>query len=214
MNRLIKIKNILSPSQRLRSLGLLVGVLIGTALEMLGIGLVLPVIALILSPESLRNHEWASEIIGFLGNPEDSVLITYALATLVCAYVLKTIFMVVLALFQYRFVYRVAASVSQRLFSCYLRVPYIFHVQNNSSHLLRNLTTESQSFLNSLEGLMVLITEITVLCGLFLVLLLVDPLSAVVGAFLILFIVGNILLISFSFTIGSYVNQTKSDKLM
>jgi ABC-type multidrug transport system fused ATPase/permease subunit len=189
MNRLIKIKNILSPSQRLRSLGLLVGVLIGTALEMLGIGLVLPIIALILNPESLRNHEWASEIIGFLGNPEDSVLITYALATLVCAYVLKTIFMVVLALFQYRFVYRVAASVSQRLFSCYLRVPYIFHVQNNSSHLLRNLTTESQSFLNSLEGLMVLITEITVLCGLFLVLLLVDPFSTVVGAFLILFIV-------------------------
>ena len=189
MNRLIKIKNILSPSQRLHSLGLLVGVLIATALEMLGISLVLPVMAFILSPDSFRNYEWASEIISFLGNPDDTLLITYALATLVGAYVLKTIFMVALAFYQYRFVYRVAASVSQRLFSCYLKVPYIFHVQNNSSHLLRNLTTESQSFLNSLEGLMLLITEITVLCGLCLVLLLVDPLSALVGLFSISFII-------------------------
>ena len=104
MNRLIKIKNILSPSQRLHSLGLLVGVLIATALEMLGISLVLPVMAFILSPDSFRNYEWASEIISFLGNPDDTLLITYALATLVGAYVLKTIFMVALAFYQYRFV--------------------------------------------------------------------------------------------------------------
>ena len=188
MNRLIKIKNILSPSQRLHSLGLLVGVLIATALEMLGISLVLPVIAMVLNPVSLRNYEWASEIISFLGNPDDTLLIIYALAALVGAYILKTIFMVALAFYQYRFVYRVAASVSQRLFSCYLKVPYNFHVQNNSSHLLRNLTTESQSFLNSIEGLMVLITEITVLCGLCLVLLLVDPWSALLGLFSISFI--------------------------
>lgn len=182
MNRLSKIRQIMSPRQRASAGVLLLGVLVATALEMLGVSLVLPVVALILSPDSLRNNDAVVFLFPILGDLSDAQLVLFALGALIAAYVVKTAFMIFISYFQFRFVYSLSASVSLRLMTCYLRASHLFHVSRNSSHLLRNMTSECTSFQNSLEGLMILSTELTVVLGLCALLLFVSPTAALVSA--------------------------------
>jgi len=196
MNIFSKIKKIILPKDTRRAYVLFCFILVGTGLEMLGIGLVLPVTAMLLSPEVLKNQEWFQNLFVALGSPDDASLAVYALSTIILAYALKTIFMMFLAFFQYRFVYRLAATVSQRLFSLYLKVPYIFHLQNNSSVLLRNMTTETAGFQNSLTSLMVLATECTVLIGICCLIFYINPAGALLASLSVLFLVGSIYFIT------------------
>ena len=53
---------------------------------------------------------------------------------------------------------------------------YIFFIQNNSAHLFRNLTEVIGAFVGYIKGNMILLTEIIVLIGVFVLLLLIKPL--------------------------------------
>ena len=192
MNIFSKIKKIILPKDARRAYVLFCFILVGTGLEMLGVGLVLPVTAMLLSPDALKNQEWFLSLTVSLGSPDDTSLAVYALSVIILVYALKSIFMIVLAFYQYRFVYRLAATVSQRLFSLYLKVPYIFHLQNNSSILLRNMTTESTGFQNSLEGFMILATECTVLFGVLCVVFLINPVGALIAGLIVLCVISSI----------------------
>lgn len=59
-------------------------------------------------------------------------------------YAVKTAYMVFIAYWKARFAQTRALKLGTRLFSAYLRAPYIFHLRNNSSELQRNINQECQ----------------------------------------------------------------------
>jgi ATP-binding cassette, subfamily B, bacterial PglK len=191
MNKYYKIKTILLPKEFRQACVLLVFILIAAILEMFSVGLILPIMAMVLTPESLEGQGWFTAMVSLLGNPGGEKLISYTFCAIILTYIIKTIYMITLAKFQFQYVYKVAASVSQRLFSIYLKIPYEFHLQRNSSILLRNLTAETTSFTNALEGTMVLITECAILLGLCSLLIYINPIAAItVGLIGALFVFG------------------------
>ena len=180
MTTFSKLKKILLPNHLLQGYFLFGFILISTVLEMFSVALVLPVSMLILSPEQIREQEWFIPLFEFLGKPDDINLIKYACLFLIIAYAIKAIFLSVLSFFQYRYVYNVSANVSNRLFSLYLKMPYTFHLDKNSSILLRNITTESALFSNTLDGTITLVIEFTVMLGLLILLFNVDPKGTII----------------------------------
>lgn len=170
-----KIWNLLAPAERRTAFGLLALMFIGMVLETLGIGLVVPVIAL------LTRGDYATRVpaLAFFGNPSQGVLVTSAMLALAGAFLIKNAFLGFVTWRQMRFAFDLQAQLSQRLFAAYLCQPYAFHLQRNSAQLLRNVTTDVSLFAtHAMVPGMFLLTEALVLAGLFALLLWVEPFGA------------------------------------
>lgn len=190
MYQLQAIISILTPVERRRGLRLLGLIFIGMISETLGIGLVVPAIALFMQDNIAITYPKLAPIIGFLGNPSKTELIAGGLMVFVFVYLFKNLFLSYLAWQQNKFNTEVMVNLSRRLFTLYLRQPYAFHLQRNSSELIRNIVNEVGYYLNTgLNSGMIIITEGLVLIGIVILLIIMEPVGAL-GLFLIIGLAG------------------------
>jgi ABC-type multidrug transport system fused ATPase/permease subunit len=177
---------LLTSDQR-RSAVILMGLtFFGAVLETLGVGIVLPVFVLITQPDLEGQYPAFSPLLRALGHPTPDQLLIGGMITLAGAYGVKTIYLSFLYWKQSRFIFDFQASLSDRMFLGYLRQPWIFHLQRNSSELIRNAFSEVHMFTYTVlvPGLG-LITEIVTVGCVVALLLAVEPVGVliVVGVF-------------------------------
>jgi ABC-type multidrug transport system fused ATPase/permease subunit len=199
--------SILSREQRVRAIVLLGLMFFGMVLEMFGVGLIVPALAVITRPEFAAPGTRAGDVIAALGNPSRESLIVVGMWSLLGVYVVKALFLSFLTWKQVQFAYRAQETVSYRLFFTYLRQPYAFHLRRNSSELIRNAVNEihlfSHTFLTS--GLL-LVTEAMVLVGIVVVLLVLEPVGTLaVGA--VLAVIGLVFHLTLKRPIVNWGNQ-------
>jgi ATP-binding cassette, subfamily B, bacterial PglK len=153
--------------------------LVGTVLETVGIGLVIPTIALMADENMANNYPALQRMISALGNPSQAQLVIYGVLLLLSAYIIKALYLAFLSWAQAQYMYGIKAHLSASLFEKYLRSPYDFHLQQNSGHLIRNLTLEVQELINRvLNPTILLVTEITVMSSITIMLFVIEPLGA------------------------------------
>lgn len=176
-----KIWHLLTPDEQREAAALLGLMFVGMTLETLGVGLVIPAIALITQNDFARNYPAFHPALTLMGNPSQQSLVIGGMLVLVGIYLIKNVFLAFLAWRQMRFASRVQVELSQRLFAVYLRQPYTFHLQRNSAQLIRNITAEVSMFASSgiLPG-MILLTESLVLLSISILLFMVEPLGALI----------------------------------
>ena len=178
-----KIWSLLTPAERHSAVALLGLMLIGMLLETLGVGLVIPALALLTQSDVAHNYPALQPALQTLGNPSQQTLIIGGMLVLVGVYLIKSLFLALLVWQQTHFAYGMQAQLSQRLFTVYLRQPYTFHLQRNSAQLIRNVTSEVGMLIsNGIRPGMLLLTESLVLLGLGSVLLVVEPLGTLIVA--------------------------------
>ena len=154
--------------------------LIGMVLETLGIGLVIPAMAVMTQADLAVKYPAAAPILHLLGNPSHSQLLVGGMLILVAVYVVKTLFLAYLAWRQSCFSYELQADLSYRLFAGYLRQPYSFHLQRNSAQLIRNTVNSVNGVTNVIQQGLILVSEAFVLIGFSALLLWVEPIGALV----------------------------------
>ena len=167
---------ILSPAERHRAYGLLGLMIIGMVVETLGIGLVVPAIAIFMEKDICASYPALRPLLIALGSPDKQQLVVGGMVALVLIYTFKTVYLAFLIWQQNKFNNQVQVQLSQRLFTLYLRQPYTFHLQRNSAQLIRNIVNEVGYFLSTgLSSIMMLITESLVLLGIVILLLSMEP---------------------------------------
>jgi ABC-type multidrug transport system fused ATPase/permease subunit len=150
-------------------------------MTLLGAGLMIPAITLLTQRDVARNYPALQPALHALGNPSQQSLVIGGMLVLVGVYLIKTLFLTVLAWRQARFTFGVQAHLSQRLFTVYLRQPYTFHLQRNSAQLIRNVLNEVSLFTGTgIQPGITLLAESLVLLGLCSLLLFVEPLGALI----------------------------------
>ncbi len=181
MKLLYKINSILSLEEKKKARNLLLLMLIGMLLEMLGVGMVIPLISLLSQESPLPNFPFWSHVGSEFGGIGQVGLVYGAMAALVLVYLIKNLFLGFLLWCQSKFAYGVQANLSKRLFSTYLHQSYAFHLQQNSAQLIRNATTEANLFASHalMQGLQ-LMAEFLVVLGLAILLMLVEPLGTLI----------------------------------
>lgn len=180
MTLLRKLWKIFTPSQRIAAIGLLGLMFIGMCLETLGVGLVVPAVALMADADLIQKYPEAGAVFALLGNPDREQLVIIGTTVLVGVYAVKAFFLAFLAWKQTKFVFGMQANLSQRLFTGYLHQPYTFHLQRNSAQLIRNATTEVGMFATVTQSVMMLLSEGLVLFGLSCLLFAVEPIGALI----------------------------------
>lgn len=178
MNIPNKIWHLLTSKQRRATVVLLGFMVIGMVLETMGVGLVIPALALMTQSDITIKYPELQPLVSNLGNPSHEQLVIYGMLALVSVYMVKALFLTFLTWIQMKFIFNVQADLSQKLFSGYLRQPYTFHLQHNSAQLIRNVVTETNLFTHSgLKSGMIILTEVLVLLGISTLLLIVEPLG-------------------------------------
>jgi len=180
-NSFSKIYNLLTSAKRRAAVILLGFIIIGTLFEVLGVGLLLPVMVLLVEDNLVASYPVVQPVLDFLDNPSHETQIQIIMIILIGVYFVKNLYLAFLVWQQARFSVGLLEELSQRLFTIYIRQHYTFHLQRNSAQLIRNITGEVSQFINfALNPVLTLIAEILILLGIVTLLLVVEPLGALI----------------------------------
>ena len=177
---------VLDRSGRWRLAVLAVVILIGSLIEVLGVGLIVPYVTAVSNPSEVLAHPKLAGPLSTLGMDEPRSLILGLSLAMALAFLLKNVYLALQWRAFYTFLFRQVVAVARRLLSGYLRSPYTFHLGRNSAALVRNTTVEvNHLFMGVVHPLLILATESFVALGLT-TLLFVNAPSAAAAAVIVL----------------------------
>ena len=176
-NALNKVFNLLSKRQRKRLYLILFFLFIGMLLEAFGIGIILPILNIIASPESLKQFDWVNDFFVLINIIEEQQIIIFSLSLLVAVYFFKSVYLVGLSYFQNRYISFISSELSNRLFKNYLNQDYMFHNNRNSAELVKMFQVEINMVTQLLLSGLILVTEIAITIAIVSTLLFVEPIG-------------------------------------
>jgi ABC-type branched-subunit amino acid transport system ATPase component len=121
----------------------------GSLLEFLSIGAIAPVIILIINDDVFAKYP-ALLTFEYLSNFNKQQLISYSIILIVFVYLVKFIFLSIIKINFADYIFKLQKKLSNKLFFKYLLSDYNFHLQNNSSKLLRNIISVTNDFTQGL----------------------------------------------------------------
>ena len=143
-------------------------------LEVGGISLLMPMIDLLINPESKGDFPLWHAFLSCAG--DESNILLLGLAFVVLFFALKNIFLAFQVNLHSKYSFGVQVETSTYLFDDYLARPYKFFLKTNTAELLRNVVGEVNSFVGYvLQPILVIITECLVLCAIITLLLFDEP---------------------------------------
>ena len=159
---------------------LLILTLFGVLFEMLGITMFIPLIAVIISPEKFVEYGFIGELISLIGYSAQIDLVLFVLVFIIIVFVLKTLYLSYLYKFQSRFANEFILDSSVNLFAGYLRQPYHFHVNTNSSNLIKNVQGNISNLSNITQAGINLMVEVSILFGVISLIVFSTPIGGIV----------------------------------
>jgi len=174
-----KLRNLLEPSQRRSILGLLGLMIVGSVLDTMSIGFIVPALIVMTDANLAKDHPGLRPIMVSLGNPSQAQLVTMGMVAMVGLYLVKTCWLSMVAWKQSKYMFGVLVSMSHRLYVGYLRQPWTFHLQHNSAELIRNIISEAGNFaLTGIGSGLQLATEFLVILGIAIMLFVIEPVGS------------------------------------
>ncbi len=173
-----KINYIFDKKQRGQLVILAVLILIGGAVETLGVSMMLPVVSVILSPqtlhEQLEKHEWLNDIVLGLGLDTDLKLASVLLISLILLFVLKNLYLLFLVYKQNTFITRARNDMISRVMREFLNRPYEDYLGADIPTVFRITDSDIPKTFTLMLSLLSLATELVVSICLGVVLLFVN----------------------------------------
>ena len=175
---LIQLGSILSKRQRIGALLLATVLFFAMLLEVLGLGILLPLLSLIIDPEKINQNKAVNEVKLLFDDISDKEFVIYCLLLFLVFYLLKTLFLAYLSYRQNKFLTGVTNNVSNNLFQNYLKQPYTFFLKNNTSELIKNIQVEVTHFSAFFSSLIIVFSEIGMIFSISVTLVFIEPMGA------------------------------------
>ena len=165
---------ILTHQERRRLGWIFVLMLVGSVLETLSLGLVVPVVGLLTRPSYIQKFPRINELLGF---PSEQQFVIGTMFALVAVYIVKSSFLIWITWVQRGYSASVTTRIGRHLFRSYLYQPYVFHLQRNSAMLIRNSQNSGLVMSGIVDPMLVISSDILVTAGLFVLLIGLEPIG-------------------------------------
>ena len=138
--------------------------LITMMLELVGLGLIIPFIkSLMLEGTDTTISTYLNKINLFPKNKNEKILIFITLISMI--YTIKTIYLTFFSYAQTKLLADLRVSLSDKIYNIYLNKPFEFHLNNNSSKLIRNTIDEVNLVVSLIKFLIIASTEVIIFIG-------------------------------------------------
>lgn len=197
MRRILKKMNVLlDRKQKAKMGGIIVLMFFGALLEACSIGLVIPLIETLLSPEKVTGEGYLGDLYRFLGMESTSQFTILMLLFIIAAFALKNIFLYFQNVVQLRFVYTNQFATSRRMMINFMQRPYEYYLNADTSVIQRSITSDVNNMYGLILASLQLVSEVIMFAILVGVLMTQDPLMIITVAallVLVLLLVKNVL---------------------
>lgn len=140
-NQLGKLMYILDRQQKAYGVLVLVCSFVGAVFEVLGVGIILPLVEAFLNPQQLMQSEWLKGPIEWFhidDTQADRLIIILTLAV-IGIFVLKNVYFIFLSWLRIKYSCKVSRELSTRMMSGYMKRGYEFFLTMNTAELTRNI---------------------------------------------------------------------------
>lgn len=180
MKKLIEeIAYIFNGKQKRGMLFLLFAIFIGAVFELLGVSLFMPLLQIISEPGKISSNVLLSGIMDILGLYDTKQMFVGFAIIIILIYIIKNVYLSVMYYFLYSFIYDNQLKVETRLIDCYMKKPYTYHLDHNTSEMIRNIMLDSERLFQLILQFLSVISELMLSGLLIIYLLATDPLMTI-----------------------------------
>ena len=181
MAKINKIWALFSASQKRGSFYLLILMLIGAIFESFGLGMVLPLVAVMTTPESITHNSYVQPVLETLGNPDNETVFFMLLGIFVGLFIISTIYKLWLSWHLTSFLNNLKIDTSTRLYKTYLYQTWSFHLERHSANLTQNVIKEVSLLSQyAFSGIFTLMREAIFLSVICITLIYISPVASMV----------------------------------
>ena len=156
---------------------LVVMMVIFSLLEMVSIGLIVPIFSTILDINANSKFTFFENLFFDFSNYDQTTILKYLFSIFVLLFVFKFLYSALFFYFRNKLTFTIRNDLSKRIFLVYLKRPFSFHLKNNSSKIAINCKYEIDIFTsNILQPVLDLMSDAVIFSGLIVLLLIFDPL--------------------------------------
>ena len=148
---------LLDARQKRQMVGIVILMLIGGVLESVGISLIAPVMEIVLQPEAVDQKPYLHFLYTFFHLRSTEQLAGLIMVALVLVFVIKNIFLYFMNVVQLRFVYTNQFATSRRMMINFMKRPYEYYLNADTSVIQRNITSD----VNNMYGLILSVLQLT-----------------------------------------------------
>ena len=192
MKKILKKLDILLDNKQKRTMLLLVFfMLIGAALELLGVGLVYQAAGIITDPDILENSKTLAGVYGALHMEDMAEFTMFIMGALVAVFALKNAYLFFQNKLQFKFVYSNQFATSRRMMINFMQRPYEYYLNADTSVIQRSITSDVNNMYGLILNLLQLVSEMIVFVFLTVYCLTMDVvMTGTVAALLIVVLAG------------------------
>jgi ATP-binding cassette, subfamily B, bacterial PglK len=180
MNKFLSFRKHLSKQQKLKLIVLVVLLLFGMGLEVIGLGVLIPLLTVILNPDSLREFAESHESLAFIFNYKQLELILFSLIGICLVYLFKSIYLIFLNYKLNKYIASLISDLSNKMYSNFLNADYLFHLMNDSSDLIKSLQIDINHFNVYFSSFLNLTVEFFLCIAILTTLIYVEPLASII----------------------------------
>lgn len=178
---------ILTKKNKLDAFLLFLFILLSVFLEMIGIGLIIPILTTLSdssggTQNNLFDFKSIFNLFGYEQSFSKEKVVSISVVFLTLIYFIKTIFLNFLAWFQSNYISSLVAQIKSNLFKKYMHQDYTFHLQRNSAKLIQNVVNEVELMINVFFlSLVTFTSELFVVLGISIILIFIEPLGFIMS---------------------------------
>ena len=151
--------SLLSPGEKGFFFLLVILMIFGAWLELLGLGMVIPLVAVLTDPAVLEKNRYLGYLYRLLSPSGSREFLFYLCLLTVFLFFLKNLYLYFLVYLQTHFINRKTVGMGERLFLNYIYAPLSYHTDKGFSPILANFGMLQQLSGQTILALMILLTE-------------------------------------------------------
>ena len=160
MKKIYKKLIVLLDKKQKRKMALLVFImLIGAALETLGVAMIIPVINVVLEENAVEKHKYLQVICRVFSIDNTRTLIIFVMTALVVVFAVKNIFLFFQQKIQLKFVFTNQFATSRRMMINFMQRPYEYYLNADTAVIQRNITSDVNNMYGLILSLLQLVSE-------------------------------------------------------
>ncbi|PGM59103.1 ABC transporter ATP-binding protein [Bacillus sp. AFS053548] len=183
---LSKLLMLFNKKEKKKLIILFIMMIVAAVFETIGIGAIFPFVGILTDPKVIKEQAILSFLYNFFHFNSINGFIVFAGIALLSIFFIKNIYLLFFNYIQVRVILNQQVRLSRSLFKEYLTKPYVFHLQRNTSELLRNINSEITKLF---QGIIIsgfqLLTEILVTSFILALLIFTAPLATIIASTLL-----------------------------
>lgn len=143
MNTLKKLNYLFNKKIKLQIFFLLFLIIVGAFAELIGVAIIFPIVEIAMGETNLADNKMSNIIMMLTGSTDKNVILLWMIALTIMIYIIKNCYLVFMNNRLYAFSANTKRQMATRLMSAYLKQPYSFFLQKNTSELIRSVNSDT-----------------------------------------------------------------------